>query len=68
MIVEQLHQPEQTLDRLMGGNLDATKTISCLTLFEAAGLSSAEGLLNQLGRRFSKTQALLSAPATPPPA
>jgi uncharacterized protein (DUF1810 family) len=37
VIAEQLHQPEQTLERLMGGNLDATKTISCLTLFEAAG-------------------------------
>jgi len=68
VIAEQLHQQEQTLERLMGGNLDATKTISCLSLFEAAGLSSAEGLLNQLGRRCSKTQALLTAPATPPPA
>ena len=66
VIAEQLHQPEQTLERLMGGNLDATKTISCLTLFEAAGLSSAEALLNQLGRRCSKTQALLTAPAAPP--
>ena len=66
VIAEQLHQPEQTLERLMGGNLDATKTISCLTLFEAAGLNSAEALLNQLGRRCSKTQALLTAPAAPP--
>ena len=68
VIAEKLHQPEQTLERLMGGNLAATKTISCLTLFDAAGLSSAEALLNQLGRRCSKTQAMLSAPATPPPA
>ena len=50
----------------MGGNLDATKTISSLTLFEAAGLSNAEGLLNQLGQRCAKTQAMLNAPAEPP--
>jgi hypothetical protein len=37
-IHEQLQQPDQTLERLMGGELDATKTISILTLFEAAGL------------------------------
>jgi uncharacterized protein (DUF1810 family) len=66
VIAEQLQQPEQSLERLMGGNLDATKTISCLTLFEAADLNSAEALLNQLGRRCSKTQALLTAPAAPP--
>ena len=51
VIAEQLQKPDQSLERLMGGNLDATKTISCLTLFEAAGLNSAEALLNQLGRR-----------------
>lgn len=66
VITEQLHQPEQTLERLMGGNLDATKTISCLTLFEAAGLSTAEAFLNQLGQRCAKTQAMLNAPAEPP--
>jgi uncharacterized protein (DUF1810 family) len=66
VITEQLHQPEQTLERLMGGNLDATKTISCLTLFEAAGLRSAEALLNQLGQRCAKTLAMLNAPAEPP--
>jgi uncharacterized protein (DUF1810 family) len=66
VIAEQLQKPDQSLERFMGGNLDATKTISCLTLFEAAGLSSAEALLNQLGRRCSKTQALLIAPAAPP--
>ena len=66
VIAEQLQQPEQTLERLMGGNLDATKTISCLTLFEAAGLSTAEALLNQLGQRCAKTQAMLNAPAEPP--
>lgn len=66
VVSEQLEQPGQTLEHLMGGNLDATKTISCLTLFEAAGLNSAAALLNQLGRRCSKTQALLIAPAAPP--
>ena len=66
VIAEKLHQPEQTLERLMGGNLDATKTISCLTLFEAAGLGRAEALLNQLGQRCAKTQAMLNAPAETP--
>ncbi len=66
VIAEQLQKAEHSLERLMSGNLDATKTISCLTLFEAAGLKSAEALLNQLGRRCSKTQALLTAPAAPP--
>ena len=66
VIAEQLQKPEQSLERLMGGNLDATKTISSLTLFEAAGLSNAEGLLNQLGQRCAKTQAMLNAPAEPP--
>jgi len=68
VIGEQLELPGQTLEHLMGSGLDAAKTISCLTLFEAAGLSSANELLNQLGRRCLKTQALLTAPATPPPA
>ena len=67
VIAAQLQNPEQSLERLMGGTLDATKTISCLTLFEAAGLTSATELLNQLGRRCPKTQALLTAPAIPPP-
>ena len=66
VIADQLRKPEQSLERLMGGDLDATKTISCLTLFAAAGLNSAEALLNQLGRRCNKTQALLNAPAAPP--
>jgi uncharacterized protein (DUF1810 family) len=68
VIGEQLQLPGQSLEHLTGSGLDAAKTISCLTLFEAAGLSSATELLNQLGRRCPKTQALLSAPATPPPA
>ena len=66
VIAEQLQKPDQSLERLMGGELDATKTISSLTLFAAAGLNSAEALLKQLGRRCSKTQALLTAPAAPP--
>ncbi len=59
-IAEQLHHRDQTLDRLMGGKLDATKTISCFALFEAAGLASAKDLLNRLGRRCSTTQALIN--------
>ena len=66
VVSDQLEQPGQTLEQMMGGNLDAAKTISCLTLFEAAGLGSVGELLNQLGRRCAKTQALLNAPATPP--
>ncbi len=59
-IAEQLHQRDQTLDRLMGGELDATKTISCFALFEVAGLTSAKDLLDRLGRRCSTTQALIN--------
>ena len=60
VIHHQLQQPDQTLERLMGGELDATKTISSLTLFEAAGLASATTLLNHLGRRCGWTQAQLN--------
>ncbi len=56
MILHQLQQPDQTLERLMGGELDATKTISSLTLFEAAGLASTTTLLDHLGRRCAWTQ------------
>ena len=68
VISDQLQQPDQSLETLMGSGLDAAKTISCLTLFEAAGLTGASAVLNRLGRRCTKTQALLTAPATPPPA
>jgi uncharacterized protein (DUF1810 family) len=68
VIADQLSQPDQTLEKLMGSDLDAAKTISCFTLFEAAGLAGASDLLNRLGRRCPKTQTLLTAPATPPPA
>ncbi len=56
----QLQQPDQSLERLMGGELDANKTISSLTLFEAAGLASATTLLNHLGRRCAWTQTQLN--------
>ncbi len=61
VINEQLSQPGQNLEHLMGSGLDATKTISSLTLFEAAGLASTTTLLNQLGRRCAWTQAQLNA-------
>jgi uncharacterized protein (DUF1810 family) len=61
VINEQLSQPGQNLEHLMGSGLDAAKTVSSLTLFEAAGLSSATTLLNQLGRRCVWTQAQLNA-------
>jgi uncharacterized protein (DUF1810 family) len=60
VISAQLQQPGQSLERLMGSRLDATKTISSLTLFEAAGLASATTLLDQLGRRCAWTQAQLN--------
>lgn len=64
VISDQLEHPSQTLELLMGSSLDAAKTISCLTLFEAAGLETASGLLDRLGRRCSKTKILLSTPPT----
>ena len=60
VIHHQLQQPDQTLEQLMGGELDAAKTISSLTLFEAAGLASATTLLNHLGRRCAGTIAQLN--------
>jgi uncharacterized protein (DUF1810 family) len=59
VIAAQLQRPGQSLPLLMGGDLDATKTLSCLTLFAAAGLPSAAALLNQLNRRCHRTLALL---------
>ena len=59
VIAYQLQQPGQSLDRLMGGQLDAAKTVSSLTLFAAAGLASAHKLLKQLGRRCDLTCELL---------
>jgi uncharacterized protein (DUF1810 family) len=61
VIHNQLQRPEQSLDRLMGAELDAAKTISSLTLFEAAGLASATTLLDRIGRRCTWTQAQLNA-------
>lgn len=59
-IGEQLELSGQSLEQLMSSDLDAAKTISCLTLFEAAGLTSAKQLLDQIGRRCEKTIALLT--------
>jgi uncharacterized protein (DUF1810 family) len=56
VISAQLLRPGQSLERLMGGELDATKTVSSLTLFEAAGLASATSLLDHLGHRCAWTQ------------
>ena len=47
----QLRHPGQSLEHLMGSGLDAAKTVSSLTLFEAAGLESAGALLDRIGRR-----------------
>lgn len=59
VIDTQLQRPGQSLSVLMGGELDAAKTISSLTLFEAAGLQSAGAMLDQLGRRCPVTLAKL---------
>ena len=56
----QLSQSGQSLERLMGSGLDAAKTVSSLTLFEAAGLDSAGALLDQIGRRCERTLERLS--------
>ena len=55
VINAQLRQPGQSLDRLMGSGLDAGKTVSSLTLFEAAGLVSVGALLDRIGRRCTPT-------------
>ena len=71
VIREQLRNPQQRLELLMGSGLDAAKAISSLTLFEAAGLASAGELLDQIGRRCPLTLervALTPAPADPRPA
>jgi uncharacterized protein (DUF1810 family) len=60
VIDTQLSQPGQSLEHLMGSGLDATKTMSSLTLFEAAGLESAGALLDQIGRRCGQTLERLS--------
>ena len=60
VISEQLQRPGQDLEQLMGNSLDAAKTISSLTLFEAAGLESASALLDQVGKRCSFTPERLS--------
>jgi uncharacterized protein (DUF1810 family) len=66
VISNQLQQPDLSLEKLMASSLDAAKTTRCCSLFEAAGLASASPVLNRLGQRCTKTQALLTAPAAPP--
>jgi hypothetical protein len=66
VVSERSGKPGRTREHFMGGDLDATKTIGCLTLSEAAGLPSAGEVLNQLGRRCAKIQVLPTAPSTPP--
>ena len=60
VIDEQLRKLGQSLEHLMGSGLDAAKTVSSLTLFEAAGLDSAGALLDQIGRRCERTLERLS--------
>jgi len=55
-------RPGQSLPALMGSDLDAAKTISSLTLFEAVGLPQATALLDQLGQRCPSTRAMLGLP------
>jgi len=55
VIDEQLRKPGQSLEHLMGSGLDAAKTVSSLTLFEAAGLENAGALLDRIGRRCTPT-------------
>ena len=60
VIDEQLRKLGQSLEHLMGSGLDAAKTVSSLTLYEAAGLDSAGALLDQIGRRCERTLERLS--------
>jgi len=62
VIDEQLRKPGQSLEQLMGSGLDAAKTVSSLTLFEAAGLESAGALLDRIGRRCGRTLERLGQP------
>ncbi len=55
VIAAQLSQPGQSLEQLMGSGIDAVKTVSSLTLFEAAGLESTAALLDRIGRRCGPT-------------
>ena len=56
VLAEQLERPDQSLRKLMGKPIDATKTISSLTLFEAAGLCSATAVLEHLAERCKETE------------
>ncbi|MEB3199616.1 MAG: DUF1810 family protein [Synechococcaceae cyanobacterium] len=59
VIGAQLQQPGQTLQQLMGTPLDATKTVSSVTLFSVAGSAAASSLQQQLGLSCDRTLALL---------
>ena len=56
IIEKQILADNKSLEQLMGKSIDAVKTISSLTLFEAAGLGEATPLLDQLGMRCETTQ------------
>ena len=60
VIDEQLRKLGQSLEHLMGSGLDAAKTVSSLTPYEAAGLDSGGALLDQIGRRCERTLERLS--------
>ena len=62
VIVERLQNPDRILSNLMVSELDAAKTISSLTLFEAAGLASGTPVLNQLGRRCCQATVMIREP------
>jgi len=55
-----IRQPGQSLEHLMDSGLDAAKTVSSLTLFEAAELESAGALPDRIGRRCGQTLERLS--------
>jgi len=55
VLAEQLARPDQSLRKLMGKPIDATKTISSLTLFEAAGAGSTSEILDFVNERCRNT-------------
>jgi len=60
VIDAQLSHPGQSLERLMGSELVAAKTVNSSTLFVATGLESAGSLLDWFGRHCTQTLARLS--------
>ena len=59
VIQKQLKDPKMNLTKLMGNELDATKTISSLTLFACAGLPIHSFLEDQLGGLCKRTLELI---------